>query len=155
MNNAIQKNAAAFSSALMDICNEVNGSVEAVIKKACFDLYARIIKRTPVDTGRAKASWGIGTEFSDAVAPEGEYSVTPKGQYAPSDISDLVTSATEGLFSFTVDDDQVVIYNNLEYIEALESGEGSDQAPQGMAAISLSEFEAHFREALRGQEGLK
>ena len=149
----IQKNAAAFSSALMDVCIEADGSIEAVIKKACFDLYARIIKRTPVDTGRAKASWGIGTEFSDAVAPEGEYAVTPKGQYAPSDISSAVIDATEGLFSFTLDDEQVVIYNNLEYIEYLESGT-SGQSPQGMAAISLSEFEAHFREALKTQKVL-
>lgn len=148
----IQTNAAAFSRALMDLSDEIDGSIEAVIRKACFDLYARIVKRTPVDTGRAKASWGIGTEHSGAVAPEGEHSVTELHNFAPSDISSAVISSTTGLFTFSINDDQVVIYNNLEYIEALESGQGSDQAPSGMVAISLAEFEAHFREALKTQK---
>jgi len=33
----------------------------------------------------------------------------------------------------------ITIYNNLEYIEALENGH-SQQAPAGMVAVSLAEF---------------
>jgi hypothetical protein len=141
----IHESAAGFSAALMELCNEVDGSVVAVIKKACFDLYAQIVKRTPVDTGRAKGSWGIGVEHSDAVLPPGEY--------GDNGVVQMVGDATDGVFSFNVNDEQVVIYNNLEYIEALESGH-SAQAPSGMVAISLAEFEAHFRAALATQSVL-
>ncbi len=141
----IQANAAAFSSALMDICNEVDGNVEMVIRKACFDLYAMIVKRTPVDTGRAKGSWGIGTEHSPDFLPPGDYG----------DTVEMVGEATMGAFTFHVEDSQVIIYNNLDYIEKLESGDGSKQAPEGMVAISLAEFEAHFRNALSTSTVLK
>ena len=144
--NDIQKNAAGFSAALMELCNEVDGNVVAIIKKACFDLYAAIIKRTPVDTGRAKASWGIGTEYSDEVLPPGDY--------AGNDMVQMVGNSTNGLFTFTINDEQVVIYNNLDYISYLESGHGSAQAPSGMVAISLAEFEAHFRAALAKIRGI-
>ena len=146
MDNTISKSAAGFSSALMDLCNNVDGSVVAVIKKACFDLYAAIVERTPVDTGRAKASWGIGTEYSDEVLPPSDY--------VGNDMVQMVGNSTDGLFTFTIQDEQVVIYNNLDYISYLESGHGSAQAPSGMVAISLAEFEAHFRAALAKIRGI-
>ena len=142
MIDQISPNAAAFSNALMGLAEFVDGSFEKVVRKTCFDLYTRIIKRTPVDTGRAKASWGIGTEHSDAVAPKGEYAVTDLEHYSPSDISSAMTSSSGG-FTFTVDDDQVIIYNNVEYIADLENG-SSQQALSGMVALSLAEFTAHF-----------
>jgi hypothetical protein len=145
VDDTIHISAAGFSAALMELCTEVDGSVVAVIKKACFDLYAAIVKRTPVDTGRAKASWGIGVEHSDAVLPPGEY--------GDNGIVQMVGDATDGIFSFNVNDDQIVIYNNLDYISDLEDG-ASDQATTGMVAISLAEFEAHFRAALATQSVL-
>ena len=140
-----QESAAGFSRALMGLCDKVDGSIEAVIKKACFDLYARIVKRTPVDTGRAKASWGISTQFASDVLPPGEYGDNPTVT--------MVGGAVGGLFDFSVHDEQVVIYNNLDYIEFLEAG-SSAQAPSGMVAISLAEFEAHFQKALDTMEVL-
>lgn len=143
--DAISGNAADFSKSLMSMCDYVEGSISAVIRKACIDLYRMIVERTPVDTGRAKASWGLSTT---GAAPAQEN----KEGWSYNEVEEFVS---ENISEFTLSkhDDTVYIVNNLEYIELLESG-NSEQAPHGMAAISLAEFEAHFSEHLKGLKGL-
>ena len=144
MNN-ISTNAADFSRSLMALSDHIDGSIEAVIRKACIDLYRAIVEKTPVDTGRAKASWGLSVDFSEDKSEEREYST--------SEISQIVQDNVSG-FRFDIHSDRVVIYNNLEYIEALEDGHSQGQAPSGMVSISLVEFTAFFNNALRDAEGL-
>jgi len=38
---------------------KVQARANSVIRKVGFDLHGRIVERTPVDTGRAKAGWSI------------------------------------------------------------------------------------------------
>lgn len=144
--DAISGNAAGFAKSLMAMQEYATGNFEQVIRKACIDLYRAITERTPVDTGRAKASWGIST--TGAAAPQGD----PEG-YSHGELIDIINGYVSD-FKFTVHDDKVIISNNLEYIEYLENG-SSKQAPSGMVAISLSEFENHFNKALKKFEGLK
>ena len=141
----ISNNAADFSKSLMALCSHVDGSIEKVIRKSCIDLYRRIVERTPVDTGRAKASWSISTVHADDVQHD------PDG-FSYNEIATIVNNNVSD-FSVSVHDNQVVIYNNLEYISELENGT-SDQAPTGMVAISLSEFTEHFNNALQDIEGV-
>jgi len=139
----ISNNAADFSNALTALADHTTGSIEKVIRKACIDLYRSIVEKTPVDTGRAKASWGLSTHHTNDEASE---NMTP--EEAVQVVSDNISD-----FTFKAQDDQVIIYNNLEYIEYLENGT-SQQAPSGMVSLSLVEFTAFFNNALRDIEGL-
>lgn len=135
-------NAEGFSKALMDLSDHIDGEVSKVIRKGCIDLYARIVARTPVDSGRAKMNWQLSTSGHSSERME-----DPDG-YSVSEIAGHINSETSE-FRLDINDDTVTLYNNLEYISNLEAGD-SQQAPQGMVAISLAEFEQHFREALAG-----
>lgn len=134
----ITNSAAEFSRQINQLVAYVEDNSEQIIKKACVDLYRRIVERTPVDTGRAKASWGISTG-SDVPA-------VSAGKLSDSEIAEIINSHV-GEFRFGIDDDQITIMNNLEYISYLEA-KGSQQAPVGMVAVSLTEFNDHFRKAL-------
>lgn len=130
-NRQVARNAKEFTRQLMNLMQHVEGSVSQVIRKACLDLWSNIVESTPVDTGRAKANWSISTEQSSEVYEAGR-------EYNPH-------------FSFDYNDNLPVIYiyNNLEYIEALEDGH-SQQAPSGMVAVNLESFTNHLRlEALK------
>lgn len=136
----ISNNAASFSNSLMALSEYVNGEVEKVVRKACIDLYKRIVTRTPVDTGRAKANWQIDVVDSESVRGSAGDS------FSESDIQGLIASEISGL-NLTINDNHVIIYNNLEYIGALENGH-SQQAPGGMVAVSLADFTQFFNEAI-------
>ena len=136
----VAQNAAEFSRQLVALSQQIRERAELAIKKGVFDLYTRIAERTPHDTGRASASWHLSLdENSSFVAPEQGLEVGT--------IAQLVAGHAEG-FDFRLEDGVVYIINNLEYVEALENGH-SRQAPQGMVAVSLAEFTAHFEGILR------
>jgi hypothetical protein len=141
----ISNNAADFSKSLLELADYTTGSVEKVIRKSCIDLYRAIVEKTPVDTGRAKASWGLSTNHAEDVQGD-------SGGYSFNEIEGIIKENVSD-FKFDIHDDEVVIYNNLEYISELEDGT-SQQAPTGMVAISLAEFTAFFNEALSGLDGL-
>lgn len=141
----IAHNAAGFAKALEQLGEHVTGSVEKVIRKACIDLYRKIVERCPVDTGRAKSNWMISTTVHDGTVGGEEFTANEIISIIESEISD---------FSFDIHDDVVIIYNNLEYIEQLENGT-STQAPAGMVSVSLVEFTDHFNRALAEFDGLK
>lgn len=96
------------------------------IEKVATDLHTKIVKRTPVDTGRARASWDATVgEPSDYVPAEDDTTEKP---FAPGKID-----GTKPVF----------IVSNLVYIEALENGH-SGQAPNGMVSISVAESKAEI-----------
>lgn len=142
----ISDNAAGFTKSLMALADYAEKSFEKVVRKACIDLFRKIAERTPVDTGRAKASWGISTVEMDYTAEE--------RKYEEQELIEIINQEAKD-FSAERIGDQVVIYNNLEYIEALENGHSIKQAPAGMVSVSLAEFENHFNNALHGLQGLE
>lgn len=102
-----------------------------LLKKISSDLHADIMRRTPVDTGRARANW-----FRSAGQPSDE--VLPEGNYGePSIDESIVIDGSEPVF----------IVNNLPYIEALENGH-SQKAPFGMVALALENLDAQLDEKL-------
>lgn len=121
-------NAMQFNLDLQKFVPKARKEASNFVRLIALDLYSRITKRTPVDTGRARAGWAISVNApSDYVPPEGSGDV----QMIESDISGF-------------DLDQVIyIFNNVHYIVYLENG-SSDQAPAGMVRISLAEIEAEL-----------
>lgn len=92
---------------------------------------ARVILRTPVDTGRARANWQA---TLSAPASGVVDSVDKTGETA------LAAVRSESEKTWSDDDRSFFLTNNLPYIEALENGH-SQQAPAGMVAITIAEFE--------------
>jgi hypothetical protein len=96
-----------------------------IFRKICFDLYAEIVKRTPVDTGLARGNWRIGV----GSVPQGTLDRKNK---SGSKIGDEVSKVPNKVREDTV----VYIANNLVYIWPLERG-WSKQAPNGMVSGAM------------------
>jgi hypothetical protein len=93
-------------------------------------LFRGVILKTPVDTGRARASWKVGVgEIDTSVAPEG-----------PNDGGQALVEGTAEIFDIKKPA-RTWITNSIPYIGALEDG-SSKQAPQGMVKLTAAEVKA-------------
>lgn len=131
-----------FNAQLTKFARKIQVAPQKVVKKVAFQLFRRIIEKTPVDTGRARASWNISVgRINPSVAPEGQH---------PKSASALATKANAVLAGYGADGrlPAVWISNNLPYIGELENGH-SQQAPAGMLKLSIMEEEAAFNQAWR------
>lgn len=120
-----------FKAPIAAFAKLLNLSQETVVRVIANELWvgittgARITPGTPVDTGRARASW-IMSEGAPATAvpPPGEYSI-PGGP--------VPVSGKQSVF----------IVSNLDYIKPLEYGH-SQQAPQGFVRLAIAEVAARI-----------
>ena len=111
-------------------------SVNLVIKKLAIQLFELIVLKTPVDTGRARASWNLSNANIDiGVAPPGDYSLEDA-------LNKVSEKSVVGMAR------TIWITNSLPYILALEHGH-SQQAPTGMVALSVEEIESHLDSIVR------
>lgn len=130
----------SFDIDLKNFAETVNVRFELAIKKILFDLFTKIVQLTPVDTGRARASWAMSEKTpSDYVQPEG-------GKMSGS----AATAAARKNMIKPADPYSVFfIINNLPYIVFLEHGT-SKQAPTGMVQVALADVEAGMLSKLAG-----
>ncbi len=108
---------------------KANGNVDLVIKKITFDIFRRVIMKTPVDSGRARGAWSvsIGEPAAGSNRP-----LDPSGNATASEVAGVVNGQmTAGKIIF--------LTNTLPYILRLEEGY-SKQAPIGMVYTTLREF---------------
>ena len=108
-------------------------------RKVALELFRRVIYKTPVDTGRARANWQvtIGAQASGTIAIDD----TNGGA--------TMSKATAASAGFRAGD-TIYLTNNLPYIRKLEEGGYPDgpktvggfsrQAPAGMVALTVQEF---------------
>jgi hypothetical protein len=104
--------------------------LELVARKVALELFRRVILKTPVDKGRARANWqaSLGSPATGTVdAADKTKSGGPTFR--------TVVAASSG---FEVGD-TIYLANNLPYIRRLEEGY-SQQAPAGMVALTVQEF---------------
>jgi len=137
---------------------------EKVVRGTVISMFSKIVKRSPVDTGRFRGNWQISI---DAPA-RGQLSTldkSGKAQANPSSNPAGSPTAVEGAFKVQKSpfpQSAYFITNNLPYGAKLEFGgyplspkkktgktqNGySAQAPNGMVRISVAEFERLIREA--------
>jgi hypothetical protein len=97
-----------------------------------------ILQRTPVDTGRARASWiaTLGEKSTTVFEEEDDY---PSDNALLSQIKRTAKQEVSGIFWMT---------NNLPYIRALEYGSSKIQAPEGMVRVTMAEFKIGMKEIL-------
>ena len=108
--------------------------LDLVVKKIAFDVFSSVVKRTPVDTGRARASWTIAINRTDLTT-------------APVGSSVSITSPTAALGPVKWGD-TVYISNNLPYIVPLNNG-SSVQAPEGFVQMAVEEIKASFEATVK------
>ena len=103
-------------------------------RKLTVDLWNNIVMRTPVDTGRARASWNVAVGSPDpSVPPELEEGET----YADPTLPGLANS---------LDADQMIyITSNLDYIQALEDGHSKQSPPNNMVKMAVVEEVARLQ----------
>ena len=133
---------------LNKFCEKNKVAIKEVRKNYAFALYSSIVKKTPVDTGRARANWNVSVGSPDLSTTE-DTRKTPKSKDKMPDPNG---------------DESIFISNNLPYITTLEYGgfpnppdkDGgktvngfSKQAPEGMVGVTLANNEAIFNAALR------
>lgn len=107
---------------------------------AVANCFSDLVRRTPVDTGRARAGWMFTTESTQTVPPPGEYA-----EYK----ADIAAAVDNALAGVNLDEATVVyITNNVEYILALEAGWSKEQAG-GFIALFLAELTQQLEAATR------
>ena len=125
--------------------------VVTVQKKVSFDLFRRLVSRTPVDTGRARSGWNIAVDHPDRSVPAPIEHTDMQTGKAPSPAAGEIRAAEVGTALAALkpgDYRPVWISNNLPYIVELEKGH-SRQAPAGMVALSIAETELELDVAMR------
>lgn len=126
-----------FSAQLDAFAEKIKVAPEKVQKKVAIDLWSSITRRTPVDTGRARANW-----FLSVGAPTQRLDPYPgakTGEVPEPPLPDVTN--VDGYKS-------VFIINNLPYIEALEHGH-SKQAPNGMVRLAIQSAQLRIEKALK------
>ncbi len=115
-----------------------------LLKKVAFQVLTGVVEKTPVDTGRARGNWQVSVNGSagNTTIERNDQSGPAEATLAPglSTAVDAGLAALAGVKPFST----VVIYNNVEYIAALEHGH-SKQAPHGMVALTIAEVQAQFQ----------
>lgn len=115
-------------------------------KIVTLEAFRRIVIRTPVDTGRARANWQVGFDEE----PKGEVDIGVndkrvgkrfKANLTKSIDMSIVVRLASSIKPFSVS----YITNNVYYIWYLEYTRRSRQSPDGMVEITLQELTHEFR----------
>jgi hypothetical protein len=129
--------AGGFSADLTKFLRHCDGNIDKAHRMAVVLVAQGTVLGSPVDTGRFRANWQFGR-----VLPQGALDQVDKsGAAAIARMAGQVTSVKAG--------GEVWIVNNLPYAGKLEYGY-SQQAPSGMARITLANLPAALEQYIRG-----
>lgn len=120
---------ANFSDDLERFTKKALTRAETIHRKVGIEVASAVIRKTPVDTGRARANWLPSLGYSRDDTKE---TFDKSGQVA-------VGAATQ-TFSGAKLEQTLWLSNNLPYIQRLETGY-SKQAPAGMVAVTIAEWQ--------------
>ena len=108
--------------------------LDVAVQKISIEMFSRVILRSPVDTGRFRANWQV----SIGSVPSGTLELEDKSGTAT---VSKATAAALGMRAGSI----ITLANNLPYGPRLEDGY-SGQAPGGMVALTVQEFERVVRQ---------
>ncbi|MBA9063895.1 hypothetical protein GGQ91_003296 [Methylobacterium fujisawaense] len=117
-------------------CEKSADRADLVLRKVALDIGARVVLRSPVDTGRFRANWqyGVGRPNTATLV-----AADKSGQSSIARIAAGVATARLG--------DVIYISNALPYALRLETG-WSKQAPAGMVGLTVTEFQSAIDRAV-------
>lgn len=111
----------------------VGGDVNKLMRALALEAQGRLMLKTPVDTGRARANWNVSINTPDTSTNEGATS------------AQVAAKQNEGRQVIAradfMDGDDLYVTNGLPYIKALEDGH-SQQAPKGMVKLTARELKS-------------
>ena len=119
----------SFTLDLTRFAQKADADMTAVVQKVAMEAFKRVIFRTPVDTGRARANWGctIGKPRTGM-----QVESTDKSGAA-------TTAAMVATVQGIKGDGSVFLVNNVPYINELET-RCRQKSPQGMVGVTLIEM---------------
>ena len=115
------------------VSKEVPDQMVTVQRKVCLDALAKLVKRTPVDTGRARGGWQVGINQRP---PETER-LDKNGSKTIGAGRNVIGSIKKPTVCFIV--------NDVEYIVELEKGRSKQCPPGGMMALTVQELKDSLR----------
>jgi len=113
-------------------------TLEQAPRKVALEVFSRVVKKTPVKTGRARGNWQV----SVGSPVDGVLDVEDKAGGA------TISAITNGIESWEPIKAAIFLSNNVPYIGALENGR-SAQAPDGMVKTTLSEYRGIVNDVAR------
>lgn len=119
----------SFGLQISKWADKARGNADIVTRRVVAEMVSRVVLRTPVDTGRARANWQT-TVGVPASATLEEVDKTGSGAISRG-------IAVAGRFPMGA---TVWISNGLPYASRLEYG-WSQQAPAGMVRVTVAEFQ--------------
>lgn len=126
-----------FYAAMLKYADAAKAVMEDVVTGAIIETAARVIERTPVDTGFARSAWQV----SAGHARPGEVEAADRSGVIA--LLEIKRNLAEGGFQPVW-----VIHNNAKYAWALERGH-SKQAPNGMVGLTAREFPQIVEQVVR------
>lgn len=150
-----------WSTSFEQLAEKQGKRIHTVVRQFALSLFSRVVKRSPVDTGRFRANWNVSYGAPDTSTMT---RVDPTGGTTTNAIKQAVLSLPVGA--------TIWLANSLPYARTLEYGEypnpakhGSKkrketemtihtvggfsmQAPHGMVRVSVAEYAAAMKEAI-------
>lgn len=128
----------SFTTDLLRFGEAAKFKQEQALRKVSFELFSRVIMRTPVDTGRLRGNWQATVKGPANGEVEVDDNASPVRQRGEG------SSIAKQAMALKVlgENDPTVFYltNTLPYAGVIEYG-SSKQAPQGMVRISVAEYQ--------------
>lgn len=122
----------SFTADLSKYAAKVKSDIGTAKRAIVYEVFKQVVKKTPVDTGRAKANWFVSDNAPSLLVDQ------RKDRSALGNIGKYTAQELEKI---TIELGIDFLTNNLPYIEVLERG-SSRQAPAGMVRTTLSQFVA-------------
>lgn len=122
----------SFGKDIQAFNDKVTKAATNIFRGTALSLMGKIVKRTPVDTGRLRNNWFPSLNRPSTQVDGG------KGSNAA-----VAFKAKLG--------DEIYFTNNLPYAQEIENG-NSKQAPQGMVKVTVTEYQQVIKEAVRNNK---
>ena len=132
---------AAFNVALTRAATQVRGDMADFYNTVVMEVFRRFDRRTPVDTGLAQWNWQL-----TVGAPAAGILPLPAGGGSMAAVFDRESTKLDGIPPFS----NLFITNNVEYISFLEYVRRSQQHPEGMVEVTLTEMGKWLVNASKG-----
>jgi len=137
----------SFNADIKKFAQAIDVDVEAAVRNIAFIAYNGLTKKTPVDTGRARANWNIGINKIDTSTTKAKKD--SEGNHVDSSTPPSSPRAKEASIKPGDGNNVIYITNSLPYIGKLEGGDHSKQAPNGMVAVTINEIRSHIQDVIQ------
>lgn len=137
--------AKSFARTLEAFSGVAGKRVDLIMRKLAFDALDGMFRRSPVDTGRFRASWRVSLDKADlSVAPESGTDSPARQGTGPDGEAQKQFNAIKPEVKR---DRTIVMSNNLPYAKRLEDGY-SPQAPAGIVEITFFQVTLRLSRAI-------